>query len=109
MDGSVTGDSWKLYLAQQAPSPSETPPHASSPLSTGPAWERFARNEAKLESIDWTCRASVYEAHLDSVEAAITTFQTDHAREIEQAQAEWLAIEERAEDVGFHGQVGSLD
>lgn len=65
--------------------------------------------ETQLESIDWTCRAGVHEANLDSVEDAISALQADHAQDIEQSQAQWSTIEERAANLGFQGQTGPLD
>lgn len=60
-------------------------------------------------TIDWTCRAGVYEGTPDSVEGAINGFQAHHAQDNAQAQVQWLTIEERAADPGFHGQSGSQD
>ncbi len=60
-------------------------------------------------TIDWTCRACVYEGNPESVEDTINAFQADDAQDNAQAQVQWLTIEERAAGPGFHGQSGSLD
>jgi len=109
VDLGVTGDSWQQVLAELAPPPSKTPPDAASQLTTAPAWSSFTQTEALVESIDWTCRAAIYEAHLDEVESAVDQFLADHADEIAQAQAEWLKVEQRATELGFYGQDGSID
>lgn len=96
LEAAVTGDTWQQYLAQHAPTPTDTPASASSPLATASAWRRFTDAEAQLETIDWTCRAQTYEAGIARVNDAVAAFAADHADQIARAQDEWAQIETRA-------------
>lgn len=109
LDQPLTADSWKQYLATAAPSPLETPLTNDSPESFSPGWDRFLQVEADLEAVDWGCRTSTYDGELARVLAAVQQFEQDNEAAIRAAEADWQEIVARAEELGWHGQEGSVD
>ncbi len=103
----VPGDSWQSVLAQQLPPAKDVPVGDSAPVTE--AWQAFLALEARLEQDDWSCRAEVYNDHLGDIARAIEDFAAEHRTEMEAAGRAWTEIEERAAELGFVGQPGSVD
>jgi hypothetical protein len=76
---------------------------------TNPDWQRFLGLEDEFDRADWQCRRDVYAAHIDDLGPAIDSFASTHADQIEQAVQFWQGIAEQAANLGYTGQVGSLE
>lgn len=103
------GDTWKAALSQYAPQASLIPRDKNDPLVRGGEWQEFLSLESALEAVDWECRADVYAGHISEVAAEVDLFERDHEVEIDGAARAWLEVEGAAQELGFHGQAGSLD
>jgi len=106
--GALTADTWEIQLSHLVPPSDLIPDSAASPLVTGTRWAQFVAVEGDLEQADWTCRRSVYEEHLADVSAAIDAFAVEHQTQIAKAGDGWAKIEQRAAELGYHGQAGAI-
>lgn len=92
---STKGDGWKGGLSTMAPPPADIPPTGEGAVAGNAAWQGFVKTEKALESADWSCRSSTYEAHLADVSREIDSFAEEHAAEIDAAEIEWADLQER--------------
>lgn len=100
---------WHEYLAGLLPRASELPGPTTLPDAASLEWKAFVATETKLELLDWRCRGATYVGNLDRALQAVEQFKADHIAEIDQATAAWLLVVDRAKDLGFHGQQGSIE
>ena len=88
--------------AEHIPTPHQDPETFSS------VWQRFVDAERSLAEADWTCRRTVYEAHVRDLVPAIEEFVSANRDQILAAKHEWIEVESKAEALGFVGQAGPL-
>ena len=96
-------------LYSLAPDGDDTPTGLSDPKADDDAWQRFLVAEQEWDAARWGCRSQVYNEHIDDVNTAVHQFALDNAKRIASTKAEWLVVEKRAAELGYHGQVGSIE
>lgn len=109
LSSEVTGETWRGFVASEAPRPRSSSKTPAGPFTEGAEWAALESLETTLELVDWNCRQAVYTEHLADIEDDIAEFGRDHASEISSAQQDWPSVEERAAELGFTGQRGSLE
>jgi hypothetical protein len=95
-------------LESRTPPPSQIPESPSSPEASTPAWTSLVEFEREWRAVEFSCRAGVYDAGIDEVKAALEEFANVHASEITAAGDAWNDTVDRARDLGYAGQFGSL-
>lgn len=109
LSSEITGDTWRGFVAREAPLPQSSSITPTESLTESAEWAAFESLETTLELVDWSCRQAVYTEHLADVEDDIAEFARENASEISLAQQGWPGVEKRAAELGFTGQKGSLD
>jgi hypothetical protein len=97
-------------MSGASPPDSAIPANPSdSDLWSEPSWQAFLRLEDDFDQADWNCREDVYTTFIANLEPQIDAFAQAHADEIEAARQYWQGVSERTAELGYDGQVGSLE